>query len=251
MSFVVNPGRLNTELGLVSTITSIILSVIAIIYTLVDSSNNKKTSEKIIDASNTITTVTKDIEGSSSKLSALIEDLSTLDLLNKLSNIEQSVKCVDESVATVDTKFGNHIAELKNALFSSIHNENTENTKNHSEHIKTAMFLCNNLQEIYNAKRLLYLVGLSKINKDINYMHVINFAINTMNTSNLTEPYNNPLFLEGILSTVLGLFSHLGFYYWDENFRFQNVFDGVQEVNKWIEENDKEFANLAKSEFLK
>ncbi len=247
VSFIVSPNKLNSELGLASTLASIILSVIAIIYTLVDSSNNKKTAANIITASETITSATEDIDTSTGKLSFLIDKLEELDLHNKLLRLEQSVKGIDESVLTVDTKIDSNMSDIKNTLNLFTQKETTPQGEHSKSYHSAAIHIFYNLSDRLNARRLLYLVGLAALNENINAVDVINYAIETMKADQITEKYKKGKYYEGVFLTLIEIYSTLGCFQLNEDLKFINMFCEIEEINKWIEVNDKKFAAFAKA----
>lgn len=118
VSFVLSPSKVNSELALVSTLVSIILSIIVIIYTLVDSSNNKSTSSKIIEASEKISTSTYEINTSTASLTDLTESLINLNLDKKLLNFENTLAGLEERMITMNDKLGTDMTDIKCCLYN-------------------------------------------------------------------------------------------------------------------------------------
>ena len=239
VSAVVNPSNINSKLGLVSTVASIILSVIAIIYTLVDSSNSKQTSSKIITASETISNVTKNIETSSSNLTSLITKFSDLDILNRISGIETIVKGVDENVSTV---LKNTMESFVSPIKSPISSSNKEETT------RVAKALINSLPPIYKAKQLLYIIHkLIGINKGISK------ALDILNKSTILkkEEFINPDARETFFAGTVGILNSLRCYAWNEEGHFTNFNVGLNDIIKFVEDTEKEFVKSVDNELKK
>jgi hypothetical protein len=153
-----NPSVLGAKLELASTLISIILSVIAIIYTLVDSSNNKTSSSKIIESANTIEKVTTEVNASTKTLDELIKNLTDLAIDTKLSNIYESMTSMSLAVDMVDT----NIADIKKSISTYMPNSDNNTTTNavlDKSLSKTGIYLAEKLLEsYYHMNEIIYFV---------------------------------------------------------------------------------------------
>ena len=83
ITFFVTKGSSNTKFvenfNFASTITSIILSVVAIIYTFVDSSQSKSISEKIIDSAENLKGSTENLEKVGKDIELFVKNISNFE----------------------------------------------------------------------------------------------------------------------------------------------------------------------------
>ncbi|MCB2352661.1 hypothetical protein [Clostridium estertheticum] len=236
---VVNPSKINSQLGLVSTVASIILSVIAIIYTLVDSSNSKQTSSKIVTASETISNVTKDIETSSSNLTLLISKFSELDIHTSITRIEALVKCVDKNIKTI-------IEIPKTDFTPPANNEVSQN--NREENTRVSRRLIKSLNTVYKAKELLY-VAYKLIDKNKNIQILVDIVIKLDTTGEVDDLTDN--FKEALYVGIVGIFGFMGCYDWSQDGYFSNFNNDLMDIIEDVEENKKEFVGKVNIELSK
>lgn len=234
ISFVVNPSKVNSELGLASTIASIILSFIAIIYTLVDSSNNKNTSSKIIEASQKISTSTNEINTSTASLTNLTQTLISLNLDKKFLNLENTLGGVEECVTTMNSTFGNDISEIKNSINNLPMTKSNELTSGEidTDTIKSvAHSLIKRLsEEYYHANEIIYVVYKVKIADKPLFPFFNNY---------ISQNFQYNFEIIGRANCVLGLLTYLYCLRWDDTTLKVVFFDDLfLETVKLFEENN-------------
>lgn len=235
ISFVTNPSRVNSELGLASTVASILLSFIAIIYTLVDSSNNKKTSSKIIEASEKISTITGELNLSANSLTDSTQTLINLELDKKLRNFENTISGLELCVTTMRDDLGSNIDEIRHSIDNVLPINQTvmkTDTKIDVDALKYACkYLTTNLDEqYYHANEIIYIF------------------YKLMNADKTIFPFYSEYFSQysekdpgiiGKIYCILGCFARLKCINWDNNTKKATLFDdSFLEIVKLFKQNN-------------
>lgn len=232
-----NPSKVNSEIGFGCTLLSIALSLVAIIYTLIDSSNNKITSAKIINSASTIEDVTQKVDESSNQLMETVNRLSKMDIENRFDVLLEKLNMVKGEVATT-------LDEKLNLVTSDIfkNNENQSSLNNDIQiHFKeTLRYLISNLKdEYYHTKEIIYCIYQIKI---------LDKPLSSTMDGYLKNNYKESMY--GRLITVTGFFNYLNLFRFNKETKRITTFDTLlDETAIEFENTNPELAEKIKSYF--
>lgn len=231
---------LGAQLEFASTITSIILSVIAILFTLIDSLDNKKNINKIDDSADKITNVTDKIDGSSNELKNITRQLSDLKLDEKFIEFEEILNGLNNSVTTMTTQVGNGIDEIKDKIVKpSISIKDSEVSKSNNNDVtenlhNVCLYLAKNLdEEYYHIKELIYFISkLRQLDKPMEFKIIDSYIKTQINDT------SDKLFLIGKCYCIIGLLANFDCLHWmKDTHKIYGFNDKFFEITEWMEEN--------------
>ncbi|HEX9060677.1 MAG TPA: hypothetical protein VF941_10900 [Clostridia bacterium] len=242
--FAGNRSVLGAKLEFASTITSIILSVIAIIFTLVESSNAKGTSEKIIDASNIISDVTKRIDNSSNELTSITNKLTSMNLEEKLSMYGEAIKSLNEELASIGQNTSLGINEIKNTLINP--SSYTQSTEADKETKKLALkYFSENVKKYASTHSSLY-KNISVPEAIYIYYKIYELKLPFLETpyfvAKATKDMQEDRVKTGMHMGILVILLVLDGIYWYDN-KFTMFDENLMGIVTWVEENNREFVD--------
>jgi hypothetical protein len=234
------PSILSEKLEFASTLTSIILSVIAIIYTLVDSSINKQASAKIIEASSIISSVTNEVNTSTTLLSALTEDLTQLEMDKKLTKLQDMLTHIEMGITSMNDSVVCDISEIKTTIKSIPPISNKSSNEKNEDLLKQNLGIIMSMSEsFYNISELVFLTYSLYIEDKQLFPNVWNYIKD--------EYKDNFSYKNGLWSSLYGMLNYFKCLTWDN--KTKKITYITQEIKPFIEkyvENNKEKAEKIK-----
>jgi hypothetical protein len=109
---------LQNKLEFTATITSIILSVIAIVLTLTESAKNQLSSNKINESSDKICNTTNKIDTSTDTLLELVDELKGIDISAELCSVRETLSLVEERNRNIYSKVDTIAMSIKDKKYS-------------------------------------------------------------------------------------------------------------------------------------